>query len=151
MKAIYSLILLVSAFFICSCGGEKRDPMMSQLIGHTYWEIRDIVFENAAGEGMEWHGEALDGSAVEDLSLSFEGSCAQENCGQGVYIKNQASGEVEAVLQIFHGVEDIFPHFTRKVSIPTGEQLHVGCRQFCYEGGNISLSYKVLGAKVISK
>ncbi len=144
---ILSLVMLLG---ISSCGGDKT-PMVSESLGMEYWEVKNKIFENASGEGVEWHGEAVDQSAKPELEMSNGGTCGQDDCGQAVLIKNKAASDIEIILQIIHGINDIYPYFSRKVLIPAGEVLNVGCAQFCYGEKTMKLNYKIVGAVAISK
>jgi len=39
--------------FLLACGGGQKDPMISHTAGMSYWEIRELIFKNAEGKGIE--------------------------------------------------------------------------------------------------
>ena len=152
MKSLNSIILFGLMLLVSSCGGEnQQDTMMSLEVGKTYWEIRNVVFEDASGEDVEWHGEAMDKSALKVISISQNGDCGQAECGKSVILLNASNAPLEVVLQIMHGIGDIHPYFARKIIVEPNSSVKVGCSSFCVEEKDIELTYNIVGAKVVSK
>lgn len=152
MKSIHIIFLLGTLGSIFSCNNQGSDPMMSKIVGKTYFEIRDIVFSQAEGEAIEWHGEALAQLPSDSVKVAIaqDESCGQQNCDGAVALHNLTSSKVEVVFQITHGINDIYPYFSRKVTLAGNKTIAIGCQRFCYEDGETELNYNIVGSKIIS-
>lgn len=133
---------------LLSCQGSQADVKV--LADLSYREVIELVFEKAAGNPIEWHGEALDLSAQEELEITQNGNCGDRDCGQNVLLQNKSEQTIEVSLQIEHTLASIHPYFARKVQIAPSAQVEIGCSKICLNEEVRPCSYKIVGAKYLN-
>lgn len=113
--------------------------------------MHDAVFSQSDGERIEWHGEALELTAVNDLALMQEADCASGSCGKLVQLTNSGAQAIEAVVQSTFSIPDFPPFTATKLRIAPNTTATVGCSKFCLDGQEVVFSPKIVGATYLSE
>lgn len=141
-------LLLCLALAACQSNGGEQEIRFATL---TYGQMRTAVFGQSDGEGVEWHGEALDLSAQADLSLVQAQDCGSPKCGKLIQVMNQGEQNIEAVVQSSFSIPD-FPDYTAtKLVIAPNTKATVGCSKLCLDGQEVVFSPKIVGATYLTE
>lgn len=104
------------------------------------------VFGESDGERIEWHGEAIDQTAIADLSFEESGACGKGDCGQIIYVINSSDKAIEAIIQSSFSMPDFPPYTAVQLTIPAGGKAKMGCNHLCVGEDKIRFSPKAVGA-----
>lgn len=144
MRIYHSAVLLLCGLTLFAC---KNMPSISL----TYNEIRSTVFDQSDGEGIEWHGEALDESAKSDLVVTESTACGQGDCGKLVVISNQGSQSIEIVIKSNFSLPDFPPYMATRFIAAPNATVKVGCTKLCVEKQTVTFSHQIVGAKYLNQ
>lgn len=109
-----------------------------------------MVFGESEGERVEWHGEAVDQTAIADLSFEESGTCGKGDCGQFIFVKNSSEKAIEAIIQSSFSMPDFPPYTAVKITIPAGGKAKMGCTHLCIGGEQYRFSPKAVGAVYVN-
>lgn len=135
------------SFCLLSCqntGDQTKDATPL-----TYQQMWKAVFSDTDGEQIEWHGEAMDQSAVGELSLLETGSCGGSECGKTIMLASNSDRATEVIIQSVFSIPDLPEYTAVKFTVPSGQQLTVGCSHLCMNGTKVVFSPKIVGAKYL--
>lgn len=135
-------LILICFFFLSLCACQET-PSVDQL---TYQEMWSAVFGQSDGERIEWHGEAIDQTAIADLSFEESGNCGEGDCGQIIFVKNNSERVIEAVIQSSFSLPEFPPYTAVKLTIPANGKAKMGCNHLCIGDQQFRFSPKAVGA-----
>ena len=85
MKNLHLNISLLCCLFLWACNNNSNQEGI-HFATLTYSQMHDAIFSQSDGERIEWHGEALELTAVDDLALMQEADCTSGSCGKLMYL-----------------------------------------------------------------
>lgn len=139
-----AVTLFFSLFFIdCQSNSQKNEDPFA---GLTYGDMIQAVFSQSDGTRLEWHGEALDQSAIDKISVQEAGPCGENNCGKLIQVKNIAEKDVSVTIQSFFDIPDFPPYTAIKIEVPAFGVATLGCSHWCLGNTKAQFSPKVVGA-----
>lgn len=144
LSAFFLLFLLLAS---CHSNASQQEMRFATL---TYNQMYTTVFGQSDGEGVEWHGEGLDISAIADLSIVQALDCGSAQCGKLVQLKNQGAQSIEATVQSTFSIPDFPPYTATKLIIAPKATATVGCSKLCLDGQEVVFSPKIVGATYVS-
>ena len=148
MKHLPILFLLLFAL-ACNNSSTSSNAEEEENEELTYADLWDLVIQDT-GERIEWHGESLNLSMKDPLTISTNGSCGENNCGESVFLSNNSDQTIEVTVQAPFQIEDVSSHLAAKYIIKPGATIAMGCSHLCYKGESISFARRIVGAKPIS-
>ena len=150
MKNLHLNMLLLCCLSIWACNSNsgKEEIRLATL---TYGQMRTAVFSQSDGEGIEWHGEALDLSAKGDLALVQTQDCGSEQCGKLVQVTNKGEQSIQVIVQSTFSIPDFPPYTATKLMIAPQVTATVGCSKLCLDGQEVIFSPKIVGATYTSE
>lgn len=144
MRIYHSAVLVLCGLILFAC---KNTPSTTL----TYNEIRASIFEQSNGEGIEWHGEALDESAKSDLVMTESTACGQGDCGKLVVISNKSDQSIEIIIKSNFSLPDFPPYMATRLIAAPHSTVNVGCTKLCVEKQTIAFSHQIVGAKYVNQ
>lgn len=150
MKNLHLNIALLSCLFLWACTNNSKQEEI-RFATLTYGQMHDAVFSQSDGEGIEWHGEALALTAINDLAITQEADCASKSCGKLVQLTNSGDQIIEAIVQSTFSIPDFPPFTATKLRIAPNATATVGCSKLCLDGQEVVFSPKIVGATYISE
>lgn len=138
------VVLFFSLFFTaCQSNHQKNEDPFA---GLTYRDMMQAVFSQSDGTRLEWHGEALDQSAIDEISFQEAGSCGENDCGKMIQVKNGAEKAVLVTIQSFFTIPDFPPYTAIKMEVPAQGIATLGCSHLCLGTTEVQFSPKLVGA-----
>ncbi|NRB52346.1 MAG: hypothetical protein HRU41_32095 [Saprospiraceae bacterium] len=150
MKNLHLNISLLCCLFLWACNNNSNQEGI-HFATLTYSQMHDAVFSQSDGERIEWHGEALELTAVDDLALMQEADCTSGSCGKLVQLTNSGAQAIEAVVQSTFSIPDFPPYTATKLRIAPNTTATVGCSKLCLDGQEVVFSPKIVGATYLSE
>ncbi len=139
---LFLLIFLSS----CTTPAKEQDTSTEKEDDLTYMELYNMVTLET-GERIEWHGEELDKSATEFLTITEGEPCGENDCGKAMFIENSGDEQVHVVIHAPFQIDDVSSHLATRYSIPANSKIAIGCSHLCYEGEAYLFERRVVGAK----
>ncbi|MBX2876819.1 MAG: hypothetical protein KTR30_32175 [Saprospiraceae bacterium] len=136
-------LLCCLAIWACNSNSDKEEIRFATL---TYGQMWTAVFSQSDGERIEWHGEALDLSAKDQLSLLQTADCGTGACGKLVQLTNNGTQAIEAIVQSTFSIPDFPPYTATKLLIAPSTTATIGCSKLCLDGQEVIFSPKIVGA-----
>ncbi|MEP5611595.1 MAG: hypothetical protein ABJP45_05065 [Cyclobacteriaceae bacterium] len=112
----------------------------------TYMQIYDLVIQET-GERIEWHGEEVDKSALEFLTITENGPCGQNDCGKALVLNNTSTNQVHVLVHSPFQIEDVTSELATKYTIEANSTISIGCSHLCYAGDSYLFERRIVGAK----
>lgn len=150
MKNLHFSILFLLCLTVWACDSAQGTKEI-QFATLTYGQMHAAVFGQSDGERIEWHGEALDLSAENELSLIQTQDCGSAQCGKLVQVMNKGEKTIEVIIQSTFSIPDFPPYTATKLVIPTATTATVGCSKLCLDGQEVVFSPKIVGASYITE
>lgn len=150
MKILHLTIYLLCCLFFWACNTPSNQQEI-RFATLTYNQMHTAVFSQTDGEGVEWHGEALALTAVNDLAILQEADCASGSCGKLIQLTNSGNQPIEAIVQSTFSIPDFPPYTATKLRIAPNTTATVGCSKLCLDGQEVVFSPKIVGATYISE
>ncbi len=145
MKNLHLSIPLLCGLAIWACNSDSNKEEI-RFASLTYSQMWTEVFSQSDGEGIEWHGEALDLSAKDQLTLLQTVECGTGSCGKLIQLKNTGEQTIEAVVQSSFSIPDFPPYTATKLRIAPNATANVGCSKLCLDGQEVVFSPTIVGA-----
>jgi hypothetical protein len=153
MKLYLSIFLALMLTFCSSPTKENDQPEeveeaeQTEEAVLTYMQLYDLVIQQT-GERIEWHGEELDKSGAEFLTISKDGVCGENDCGTAVYLENSSENQIEVVVQAPFQIGDDTGELATKYIIDANDKISIGCSHLCFDGEGYLLERRIVGAKI---
>ncbi len=138
-----SLFLFLS---FCSSPAKEQDTSTEEEDELTYMELYNLVIQET-GQRIEWHGEELETSAAEFLTITKGEACGENDCGKSVFLENSSENRIQVVIQAPFQIEDVSSHLATKYTIEASSKIAIGCSHLCYEGESYLFERRVVGAR----
>lgn len=148
MKPFLVLSLFI-LFNFCSTPAKENESTEEEDV-LTYMELYEMVVQGT-GTRVEWHGEALDQSAVNMLTIFKEGKCGEKECGDAVFIENVSDNMIDFIVQAPFQIDDVTSELATRYSIEGNTKISIGCSHLCYDGESYLFERRIVGAKEITE
>lgn len=142
----FKYIFLLTILSNCSTPAKEQDSTTEEEDALTYRELYNLVTLET-GERIEWHGEDLDKSANEFLTISEGDPCGENDCGKSLFLENSGDEQVHVIIQAPFQIDDVSSHLATKYTIPANSKISIGCSHLCYKGEAHLFERRVVGAK----
>jgi len=140
------LLILILFMSFCSTPAKQSEVPEEEEPELTYMEFYNLVIQET-GQRIEWHGEDLDKSAAEFLTISDGDACGENDCGKAMFLENSSDNLIQVVIQAPYQIDDVSSHLATQYSIEGNTKISIGCSHFCYDGEAYLLERRVVGAR----
>ena len=151
----FPALLISCVLIITGCGseGQKTESKESASEETTEKNVSELEFLEALAIVLadtsnirEWHNSPVESEANQDLVLSMEESCGENDCGKRVYLVNNGSRTVSATITTVYPLEESPFQLAQVISIAAGDRVDLGCSHLCYGSASISFDRAIEGS-----
>ena len=149
-----SILLMVLIGCNSPSGKESTTEVSTETASETttksisdldYRQIVAMVLADTS-DLSEWHGTPIEAVANDDLTLSMEGACGENDCGREVFLTNNGQRAISATISAVYAVEETPWLLSQVVKVNPGDKVSLGCSHLCYGEESVLFERKIEGS-----